>query len=72
MEQAALNFELHSWNKFSYYFQYSVIAPHYAISSIPPLPRPSYVQIFPSTPYSQTPSASFPPAMSATKFHTHK
>jgi len=27
--------------------------------------------IFSSTPCSQTPSASFPPAMSATKFHTH-
>ena len=24
-----------------------------------------------STPYSQTPSASFPPSMSVTKFHTH-
>ena len=47
------------------------LAPRYAVSSIPPLPRPSYVQIFSSTPYSQTPSASFPPAMSATKFHTH-
>ena len=43
----------------------------YAVSSIPPLPRPSLVQIFSSTPCSQTPSASFPPAMSATKFHTH-
>ena len=47
------------------------LAPHYAISSIPPLPPPSYVQIFSSTPCSQTPSASFPPAMSTTKFHTH-
>ena len=37
----------------------------------PPLPRPSQVQIFSSTPYSQTPSASFPPAMTTTKFHTH-
>ena len=47
------------------------LAPRYAISSIPPLPRPSYVQKFSSTPCSQRPSASFPPAMSATKFHTH-
>ena len=47
------------------------LAPPYAISSIPPLPRPSSVQIFSSTPCSLTPSASFPPAMSTTKFHTH-
>ena len=47
------------------------LAPRYAISSIPKLPRPSYVQIFSSTSCSQTPSASFPPTMSATKFHTH-
>ena len=46
-------------------------APRYAISSIPPLPRPSQVQIFSSTPCSKTPSASFPPSMSVTKFHTH-
>ena len=46
------------------------LAPRYAVSSIPPLPRPSYVQIFSSTPCSQTPSAFFPPAMSTTKFHT--
>ena len=51
--------------------EYNQLAPHYAISSIPPLPRPSIVQIFSSTPCSQTPSASFPPAMSATKLHTH-
>ena len=48
-----------------------LLAPRDAISSIPPLPRHSSVQIFFSTPYSQTPSASFPPAMSVTKFHTH-
>ena len=42
------------------------LAPRYAITSIPPLPRPSKVQIFSSTPYSQTPSVSFPPAMSTT------
>ena len=47
------------------------LAPRYAVSSIPPLPRPSYVQIISSTPCSQTPSASFPPAISTTKFHTH-
>ena len=47
------------------------LAPRYAVSSIPPLPRPSSVQIFSSTPFSQTPSASFPPPMSTTKFHTH-
>ena len=47
------------------------LAPRYAISSIPPLPRPSSVHIFSSTPCSQTPSASFPPAVSRTKFHTH-
>ena len=47
------------------------LAPRYAISSISPLPRPSSVQIFSSTPCSQTPSASFPPAMSVTMFHTH-
>ena len=47
------------------------LAARYAISSIPPLPRPSSVQIFSSLPCSQTPSASFPPAMSTTKFHTH-
>ena len=48
------------------------LAPRYAISTIPPLPFPSSVQIFSSTPCSQTPSASFPPAMSTTKLHTHK
>ena len=39
------------------------LAPRYAISSNPPLPRPSAVQIFSSTPCSETPSASFPPAI---------
>ena len=47
------------------------LAPRYAISSIPPLPRPSYVQIFSSTPCSHTPSISFPSSISAIKFHTH-
>ena len=47
------------------------LAPRYAISSIPPLPRPSWVHIFSSAPCTQTPLASFPPAMSATKFHIH-
>ena len=51
--------------------EYRYFAPHYAISSIPPLPHPSLVRIFSSTPYSQTPSASFPPSMSGIKFHTH-
>jgi len=35
------------------------LAPRYAISSIPPLPRLASGQIFSSTPCSQTPSASF-------------
>ena len=47
------------------------LAPRYAVSSIPPLPRRFSVQIFSSTPCSQTPSASFPAAKSATEFHTH-
>ena len=45
-------------------------APHYAVSSTPLLPRPSYAQIFSSAPCSRTPSAFVPPSMSATKFHT--
>src|SRR5215475_12516380 len=36
-----------------------------------PSPRPSWVQILSSAPYSQTPSAFVPPSTSATKFHTH-
>ena len=47
------------------------LASRNAISSIPPLPRPSSVHIFSSTPCFQTPSASFPPVMSTTKFHNH-
>ena len=35
------------------------LALRFTISSIPPLPRPSSVQIFSSTPCSQTPSASY-------------
>ena len=41
----------------------SHLAPRYSISSIRPLPRHSSVQIFSSTPCSQTPSASFPPLL---------
>jgi hypothetical protein len=41
-------------------------APHYGVFSTPLLPRPSNPQIFPSTPYSQTPSAYVPPSMSPT------
>ena len=51
--------------------EYKSFSSRYAISSIPPLPRPSSGHIFSSTPYSQTPSASSPPSMSATKFHIH-
>ena len=40
--------------------EYSHLAPRYAISSIPPLPCPSSVQIFSSTPCSQTPSLNGP------------
>ena len=36
-----------------------------------PVTSPSKTQIFPSTPYSQTPAAYVPPSMWATKFHTH-
>jgi len=43
--------------------QYRSLTPHYAVFSTPLLPRPSQTQIFPSTPYSQTPSAYVPPAM---------
>ena len=37
--------------------------PHYVVFSNPLFPRPSYAQIFPSAPYSQTPSAYVPPSM---------
>ena len=47
------------------------LAPRYAVSSIPPLPLPSYVQIFSLTPCSEITSPSFPPAMSTTKLQTH-
>jgi hypothetical protein len=46
-------------------------APHYVTFSTPLLPCPTYTQIFPSTPYSQTPSAYVPPSKLATNFHTH-
>jgi hypothetical protein len=39
--------------------------------TIPLLPRPSYVQISSSAPYSRTPSICFPPSVFETKFHTH-
>jgi len=47
------------------------LAPQYVVFFPPLSPRPSWAQIFSSTPYSQTPSAYVPPSMSATKFHTH-
>jgi len=50
---------------------YITFISRYAVSACPPLPRPSLVQIFSSTPYSQTHSASFLSAMSSTKFHSH-
>ena len=63
---------------FSFYHPHNIgwgvtdhLAPRYSIFSVPPLPRPPEVQIFSSTPYSQTPSATFHPSMSAKKFHTH-
>jgi hypothetical protein len=51
--------------------QYSHSDPHYVVLTIPLLSRPPEVQIFSSTPYSQTPLAYVPPSMWATKFHTH-
>ena len=46
--------------------EYKSFSSCYAMSSILPLPRPSLVQIFSSTPCSQTLSASFPPAIETT------
>ena len=40
------------------------------VFSIPLSPRPSEAQTPSSSPYSQTPSAYFPPSMSVTKFYT--
>ena len=37
------------------------LAPRYAVSSIPPLPRPSYVQIFSSTPATNRSKVHFTP-----------
>jgi hypothetical protein len=37
----------------------------------PLLPRPSYAQTLPSTPYPQTPSAYVPLSMPQTRFHIH-
>jgi len=60
-----------TWATTFYFGSTNHLAPRCAISSIPPLPLHSSVQIFSSKPCSQTPSASIPPAMSATTFHTH-
>jgi hypothetical protein len=46
-------------------------APYYEVFSTTLVPCPCYAQIFPSTPYSQTPSAYVFSSMSVTKFHTH-
>ena len=46
-------------------------SPHNVVFSTTLLLRPSYPQIFSSAPYSQTPSAYFPPSMWAIMFHTH-
>ena len=44
--------------------------PNYEVFATPPLPRPSWAQIF-SSPYSQTPSTYVLLSMWATKLHTH-
>ena len=45
-------------------------APLYVVFSTTLLSCPSYVQIFSSVPYSQTPLAYIPPSICTTKFHT--
>jgi len=46
-------------------------APRYVVFSTPLSPRPSYAQISPSALILDTPSASVPPSLWETKFHTH-
>jgi len=51
--------------------QYSSLSSLFCSFLHSPVPPSLYVQIFFSTPYSQTSSAYVPPSMWATKFHTH-